>query len=53
MDSNVASRENYLQAKISEKDKAIGGHKTEIERLEKKAKTLEYKVPFIGLWLQS
>lgn len=49
MDAGVASRENYLQAKLSEKDKEIAGQKMEVERLEKKAKTLEYKVGFLGL----
>ncbi|XP_066491555.1 kinesin-like protein KIF23 isoform X4 [Tiliqua scincoides] len=47
MDANMASRENYLQAKISEKDKAIIGQKAEVERLEKKAKTLEYKIEIL------
>lgn len=44
LDSTMASKENYAQVKMAEKDKAIVGQKTEIERLEKKAKTLEYKV---------
>ncbi|XP_048338047.1 LOW QUALITY PROTEIN: kinesin-like protein KIF23 [Sphaerodactylus townsendi] len=44
LEAGLTSRESYAQAKMAEKDKMIGGQKTEIERLEKKAKTLEYKV---------
>ncbi|KAJ6662927.1 hypothetical protein lerEdw1_011131 [Lerista edwardsae] len=47
MDASVASRENYLQTKLSEKDKEITGQKMEVERLEKKAKTLEYKIEIL------
>lgn len=45
-DSSVVSKENYIQGKLSEKEKTIAGQKTELERLEKKIKTLEYKVSF-------
>ncbi|ETE58868.1 Kinesin-like protein KIF23, partial [Ophiophagus hannah] len=37
------SEEFAKNVKIAERDKIITGQKTEIERLEKKAKTLEYK----------
>ncbi|XP_054858556.1 kinesin-like protein KIF23 isoform X8 [Eublepharis macularius] len=47
LDASLASRENYTQVKMAEKDKAIVGQKTEIERLEKKAKTLEYKIDIL------
>uniref|UniRef100_A0A8C6ITB3 Kinesin-like protein n=1 Tax=Melopsittacus undulatus TaxID=13146 RepID=A0A8C6ITB3_MELUD len=43
-DSSVASKENYIQGKLSEKEKTIAGQKMELERLEKKIKTLEYKI---------
>ncbi|XP_067999662.1 kinesin-like protein KIF23 isoform X1 [Melanerpes formicivorus] len=46
-DSNVASKEKYFQAKLSEKEKTIAGQKTELERLEKKIKTLEYKIEIL------
>ncbi|NWR24286.1 KIF23 protein, partial [Emberiza fucata] len=46
-DSSVASKENYLQGKLSEKEKTITGQKTELERLEKKIKTLEYKIEIL------
>lgn len=45
-DSSVISKENYIQGKLSEKEKTIAGQKMELERLEKKIKTLEYKVSF-------
>lgn len=45
-DSSVISKENYIQGKLSEKEKTIAGQKMELERLEKKIKTLEYKVGF-------
>lgn len=45
-DSSVVAKENYLQGKLSEKDKTIARQKTDVERLEKKIKTLEYKVRF-------
>ncbi|KAM6426397.1 kinesin-like protein KIF23 isoform 8-T8 [Liasis olivaceus] len=47
LDANVVSKENFAQVKIAERDKIITGQKTEIERLEKKAKTLEYKIDIL------
>nr|XP_020659347.1 kinesin-like protein KIF23 isoform X1 [Pogona vitticeps] len=44
LDANIISREKNAELKIAEKDKLIEGQKVEVERLEKKAKTLEYKV---------
>ncbi|NXL52417.1 KIF23 protein, partial [Podilymbus podiceps] len=46
-DSSVASKENYIHGKLSEKEKTIAGQKTELERLEKKIKTLEYKIDIL------
>lgn len=46
-DSSVASKENYIQGKLAEKEKTITGQRTELERLEKKIKTLEYKVSWV------
>ncbi|XP_030811428.1 kinesin-like protein KIF23 isoform X4 [Camarhynchus parvulus] len=46
-DSSVASKENYIQGKLAEKEKTITGQKTELERLEKKIKTLEYKIEIL------
>ncbi|XP_038002837.1 kinesin-like protein KIF23 isoform X2 [Motacilla alba alba] len=46
-DSNVASKENYIQGKLAEKEKTITGQRTELERLEKKIKTLEYKIEIL------
>ncbi|XP_010014293.1 PREDICTED: kinesin-like protein KIF23, partial [Nestor notabilis] len=46
-DSSVASKENYIQGKLSEKEKTIAGQKMELERLEKKIKTLEYKIDIL------
>lgn len=43
-DTKMVSKENFAQGKLAEKEKAIAGQKMEIERLEKKNKTLEYKV---------
>ncbi|XP_062498521.1 kinesin-like protein KIF23 isoform X5 [Pezoporus occidentalis] len=43
-ESSVASKENYVQGKLSDKEKTIAGQKMELERLEKKIKTLEYKI---------
>lgn len=43
-DNGVLNKENYIQGKLNEKEKMISGQKLEIERLEKKNKTLEYKV---------
>ncbi|XP_058397939.1 kinesin-like protein KIF23 isoform X5 [Diceros bicornis minor] len=42
-DNAVLNKDNYIQGKLSEKEKVISGQKLEIERLEKKNKTLEYK----------
>ncbi|XP_031443762.1 kinesin-like protein KIF23 isoform X4 [Phasianus colchicus] len=47
LDSDVMSKENYVQGKLSEKEKIITGQKTELERLEKKIKTLEYKIEIL------
>lgn len=44
------SKENHFQGKLSEKEKVITGQKTELERLEKKIKTLEYKVSVLSLF---
>ncbi|XP_014106533.1 PREDICTED: kinesin-like protein KIF23 isoform X1 [Pseudopodoces humilis] len=46
-DSSVASKENYIQGKLAEKEKTITGQRTEMERLEKKIKTLEYKMEIL------
>ncbi|NXV05008.1 KIF23 protein, partial [Cettia cetti] len=46
-DSSVTSKENYIQGKLAEKEKTITGQKTEMERLEKKIKTLEYKIDIL------
>ncbi|XP_023962975.1 kinesin-like protein KIF23 isoform X8 [Chrysemys picta bellii] len=46
-DSSIVSKENYAQGKLTEKEKMIAGQKTEIERLEKKTKTLEYKIEIL------
>ncbi|NWW35621.1 KIF23 protein, partial [Panurus biarmicus] len=46
-DSSVASKENYIQGKLAEKEKTITGQRTELERLEKKIKTLEYKIEIL------
>lgn len=40
----VAAKENIAQGRMSEKERTIVSQKSEIERLEKKIKTLEYKV---------
>ncbi|NXT74546.1 KIF23 protein, partial [Zapornia atra] len=47
VDSSRASQENYMQGKLSEKEKTIAEQKTELERLEKKTKTLEYKIEIL------
>ncbi|XP_042680570.1 kinesin-like protein KIF23 isoform X8 [Centrocercus urophasianus] len=47
LDSNIMSKENYVQGKLSEKEKIITGQKAELEHLEKKIKTLEYKVEIL------
>ncbi|XP_012914804.2 kinesin-like protein KIF23 isoform X3 [Mustela putorius furo] len=46
-DSAVVNKENYIQGKLNEKEKVISGQKLEIERLEKKNKTLEYKIEIL------
>ncbi|XP_068954298.1 kinesin-like protein KIF23 isoform X3 [Petaurus breviceps papuanus] len=46
-DNAVLNKENYIQGKLSEKEKVILGQKAEIERLEKKTKTLEYKIEIL------
>ncbi|KAM5291724.1 kinesin-like protein KIF23 [Ctenodactylus gundi] len=46
-DGAILNKENYIQGKLSEKDKLISGQKVEIERLEKKNKTLEYKIEIL------
>ncbi|XP_074248838.1 kinesin-like protein KIF23 isoform X2 [Saimiri boliviensis] len=46
-DNAVLNKENYIQGKLSEKEKMISGQKLEIERLEKKNKTLEYKIEIL------
>lgn len=46
-DSAVLNKENYIQGKLNEKEKVISGQKLEIERLEKKNKTLEYKIEIL------
>ncbi|NWS36825.1 KIF23 protein, partial [Polioptila caerulea] len=46
-DSSVASKENYIQGKLTEKEKTITGQRAELERLEKKIKTLEYKIEIL------
>ena len=47
LDSNLITKENFIhdqRGKLGEKDKIIQNQKAEMERLEKKAKMLEYKV---------
>ncbi|XP_073068185.1 kinesin-like protein KIF23 isoform X7 [Manis javanica] len=46
-DNTVLNKENYVQGKLNEKEKVISGQKLEIERLEKKNKTLEYKIDIL------
>nr|XP_019581206.1 PREDICTED: kinesin-like protein KIF23 isoform X3 [Rhinolophus sinicus] len=46
-DNGVLNKENYIQGKLNEKEKMISGQKLEIERLEKKNKTLEYKIEIL------
>lgn len=46
-DGQLNAKENHLhdqQSKLGEKDKVIINQRAELERLEKKSKTLEYKV---------
>ncbi|XP_073918145.1 kinesin-like protein KIF23 isoform X2 [Castor canadensis] len=46
-DNAILNKENYTQGKLNEKEKLISGQKLEIERLEKKNKTLEYKIEIL------
>ncbi|XP_072326526.1 kinesin-like protein KIF23 isoform X2 [Scyliorhinus torazame] len=49
-DNKFSAKENYIQdqeEKLLEKDRFIYGQKTETERLEKKIKTLEYKIEIL------
>ncbi|XP_039075376.1 kinesin-like protein KIF23 isoform X4 [Hyaena hyaena] len=46
-DNAVLNKENYVQGKLNEKEKVISGQKLEIERLEKKNRTLEYKIEIL------
>ncbi|XP_053319566.1 kinesin-like protein KIF23 isoform X8 [Spea bombifrons] len=43
----VAAKENIVQGRMSERDKIIASQKSEMERLEKKIKTLEYKIDIL------
>uniref|UniRef100_A0A8D2LSZ2 Kinesin-like protein n=1 Tax=Varanus komodoensis TaxID=61221 RepID=A0A8D2LSZ2_VARKO len=47
LDASIVSKENYAQVRMAEKEKLVAGQKTEIERLEKRAKTLEYKIDIL------
>lgn len=47
LDGQLNAKETFLhdqRSKLGEKEKIISSQKSEIERLEKKSKTLEYKV---------
>ncbi|CAM9810011.1 unnamed protein product [Lampetra fluviatilis] len=47
LDNNVMGRENWIetqQDKLAEKDRQLAAQRAELERMEKKAKTLEYKI---------
>lgn len=47
LDGQLNAKETFLhdqRSKLGEKEKTISSQKLEIERLEKKSKTLEYKV---------
>ncbi|XP_037104040.1 kinesin-like protein KIF23 isoform X3 [Syngnathus acus] len=49
-DGQFGNKENLIQdqqSKLSERDKVIINQKTELERLEKKSKTLEYKIDIL------
>ncbi|XP_032906408.1 kinesin-like protein KIF23 isoform X4 [Amblyraja radiata] len=49
-DSNFSVKENYIQdqtEKMIEKDRIINGQKSEADRLEKKIRTLEYKIEIL------
>ncbi|XP_058521599.1 kinesin-like protein KIF23 isoform X3 [Ochotona princeps] len=43
----VLNKENYIHGKLNDQEKVISGQKLEIERLEKKNKTLEYKIEIL------
>ncbi|KAG8574893.1 hypothetical protein GDO81_009382 [Engystomops pustulosus] len=43
----VAAKENIAQGRMTERERMIVSQKTEIERLEKKVKTLEYKIDIL------
>ncbi|XP_018108829.1 kinesin-like protein KIF23 isoform X10 [Xenopus laevis] len=43
----VTAKENFAQGKMTEKDKMIASQKSEIDRLDKKIKTLEYKIDIL------
>ncbi|XP_060031608.1 kinesin-like protein KIF23 isoform X2 [Erinaceus europaeus] len=47
VDSAVFNKESYVQGQLNEKEKVISAHRTELERLEKKNKTLEYKIEIL------
>lgn len=47
LDSQISTKDNFLhdqRSKLSEKEKVIINQRSELERLEKRSKTLEYKV---------
>ncbi|MEE6503505.1 hypothetical protein FKM82_004841 [Ascaphus truei] len=43
-DGMFTAKENFAQGRMTEKDRMIVSQKSEVERLEKKVKTLEYKI---------
>ncbi|XP_018109869.1 kinesin family member 23 S homeolog isoform X8 [Xenopus laevis] len=43
----VTAKENIAQGRMTEKDKVIASQKSEIDRLDKKIKTLEYKIDIL------
>ncbi|KAG8440814.1 hypothetical protein GDO86_006523 [Hymenochirus boettgeri] len=43
----VTAKENFVQGKMTEKDRTIVSQKSEMERMEKKIKTLEYKIDIL------
>ncbi|XP_075132261.1 kinesin-like protein KIF23 [Leptodactylus fuscus] len=43
----VAAKENIAQGRMTERERTIVSQKAEIERLEKKVKTLEYKIDIL------
>lgn len=50
LDGQMNAKETFLhdqRNKVNEKDKVIANQRAELERLEKKSKTLEYKVQFL------